>query len=85
MRLAPFQDTFTAVELKRLCEDILGYCVSTMTIRRWADAGLLPHEKDENGYRRFPRAALAELILELKYGQPAPSGWRRTQVRSAVS
>ena len=86
MNVRPFQDLYTAEELRALCEDVLGHCVSAMTIRRWGDSGRLPCVRGEDGVRRFPLGALAHLIIELKYIRPMSIGRTNPKVmRSAIS
>ncbi len=46
--------------------------VSVDTLRRWADAGRLPTEKDAAGQRQVQGSDLAALAVELARDVPAP-------------
>jgi excisionase family DNA binding protein len=39
--------------------------VSPKTISRWAQHGLLPHQRTLGGHRRYPAAAIQELAASL--------------------
>jgi molybdopterin-binding protein len=61
----------------REAADLLG--VSVDTVRRWADAGRLPAEADEQGHRTIDGRALAAFAVGLApadSGEPAGSSMR---------
>lgn len=57
----------------REAAEILG--VHHTTLKRWADAGLIPHIRTPGGWRRFRRADVEEFIQEHGNGvRPVHSG-----------
>lgn len=49
----------------RVAEVARAFHVSPKTVARWADEGRLPYVLTLGGHRRFPRAAIEELLPKL--------------------
>ena len=49
----------------RVAEVARAFHVSPKTVARWADEGRLPYVLTLGGHRRFPRAAIEELLPRL--------------------
>jgi MerR family transcriptional regulator, light-induced transcriptional regulator len=58
--------------------EVLG--VSPATIRRWADAGLLPSERTAGGHRRFSVAVAERLAHQPREGDSSLDAWIRLLV-----
>jgi MerR family transcriptional regulator, light-induced transcriptional regulator len=58
--------------------EVLG--VSPATIRRWADAGLLPSERTAGGHRRFSMAVAERLAHQPREGDSSLDAWIRLLV-----